>query len=438
MELLEAIKSVVRDFGKDVIAEKRFVYMIADYYSFRDNPAEKRVLSTLVNEGYAARLLKIDSSDDVSIIMNNILNDVSKNFGFRWDLVLNVVSCLMDGLNLESKHLLIEEKSNSFDKEEGVINYQNAPEKYYLKYTIEGKYHKELVVYDASGYYNSEDKSFLILKGSILGYQDLEKDVWLLSNDKLIRKKIIDQYCHLDKPYYVVDTDIKCATPTQAYFIVTGTNQNGMTAWKDSYGKSIFQNLTDNRNNLNQVHSNLSSCQPKEKTKSYTYSEEYILSLYPLLFQDVSYHAHMDFDIFQNKLQMDSEEAFLLFKFLKGMGVYIFNPYSDDYDMDVESVYHLREKYRNYIVRQKLVSIPLTNGNTIKRINLEAIIKRLYKFKNITVDEINSMLSSLENSKELYDILQRLKVIDYKGRSLNPYLTPEAMVDTIITKILYP
>lgn len=40
MELREAINKIVCQFGKKIISEQRFIYMLADYYSFRDNPAE--------------------------------------------------------------------------------------------------------------------------------------------------------------------------------------------------------------------------------------------------------------------------------------------------------------------------------------------------------------------------------------------------------------
>ncbi len=150
----------------------------------------------------------------------------------------------------------------------------------------------------------------------------------------------------------------------------------------------------------------------------------------------------MDFDIFQYKLRMESNEAFQLFRFFKGMGVYVFNVYSDDYDMTVDSKGELRKLYRNYIIQKKVKIISLSNGKTIERNYLEAIIKRLYKYKFISVEGINIEFSSSKRGKEvsseIYQVLRRLKVIDDKGNCLNPYLTPEAMVNYIITKIVYP
>lgn len=103
MELHDAIKTIVDKFGKDIIAERRFVYMIADYYSFRDNPAGKRVLSALVNDGYTARLLNQSESQDISIVANQIVEEVCKNYGFREELVKGVVDYILGGLNFKVK-----------------------------------------------------------------------------------------------------------------------------------------------------------------------------------------------------------------------------------------------------------------------------------------------------------------------------------------------
>jgi hypothetical protein len=110
--------------------------------------------------------------------------------------------------------------------------------------------------------------------------------------------------------------------------------------------------------------------------------------------------------------------------------------------MTVDSKGELRKLYRNYIIQKKVKIISLSNGKTIERNYLEAIIKRLYKYKFISVEGINIEFSSSKRGKEvsseIYQVLRRLKVIDDKGNCLNPYLTPEAMVNYIITKIVYP
>lgn len=297
MELHDAIKAIVDQFGKDILAEKRVINMIADYHSFRDNPAEKIIITAIVNAGYSARLLKIPSGEHVSIIEHQITKDICNNFGFREDLVSAIIECMI----------------------------------------------------------------------SCIGISTPMNNTITTSSDKPLSKSI------------------------------------------------------------------------QANSQILPYSEEYIMSLYPILFENISYHSRMDFDIFQGKLQMESNEAFRLFKFLKGMGVYIFNPYSDNYDIDVDSIDSLRDKYRNYVVQQGMIQIPLSNGELLERKYLVEIIKKLYKYKFISLDNIKSTLSSLndyhESSLELFSVLKQFKVIDEWGRCLNPYMTPEAMVNDIITKI---
>ena len=74
-----------------------------------------------------------------------------------------------------------------------------------------------------------------------MAYQDLDYDEWYLSEDKKRRKTIINLHCHWEKPYFVVDSDIRCETPTLAALVVSGSRLNGAIVWKDSSGKSIYQ-----------------------------------------------------------------------------------------------------------------------------------------------------------------------------------------------------
>ena len=114
MELHEAIKIIVDQFGKDVITERRFLYMLADYYSFRDNPAEKHVISAIVNDGYAQKILNISSQKDITIIESHMSNSVCRNYGFREDIVFNVIRAVEEGIGLpqdnsQKKNLLNDE-----------------------------------------------------------------------------------------------------------------------------------------------------------------------------------------------------------------------------------------------------------------------------------------------------------------------------------------
>lgn len=241
MELNEAVKAIIEAFGKEIIAEKRFVYILADKYSFRDNPAERRVLSVLVNEGYSAQFLNIKPDGNITLLTKQIINELCVNYGYRQELVANAVSSIVKGLNYAYLGPVITdlEAITPYPKEEKCDYKRN---KYYLKASITGLHNKELIVYSASGYYNERDGSFLILKGSLLAYQNFEQG-WLLSKDELFRKRVIDLYCQWKRPHFVVISDIVCKTPNEAILIVIGKRGNGMILWEDSSRKCLYQNL---------------------------------------------------------------------------------------------------------------------------------------------------------------------------------------------------
>ena len=109
--------------------------------------------------------------------------------------------------------------------------------------------------------------------------------------------------------------------------------------------------------------------------------------------------------------------------------------------MEVNSKESLIQLYRNYVEQLGILDISFSNGKTIKRDQLEEIVKMLYVNKYVSVELIDSKLSSIKDHKwlslELYDILKLLKLIGNDGRSLNPCLTPEYMANCIVNHIVF-
>lgn len=116
MKLNESIGTIINLFGKEIITEHRFIYMLADYYSFRDNPAEKNVILALMNDGYCENFLKIENYSDRSLEVNRIISVICKSYGFRQDLVTKVVKCFLYALNYTpiytSKEISLNEELN--------------------------------------------------------------------------------------------------------------------------------------------------------------------------------------------------------------------------------------------------------------------------------------------------------------------------------------
>lgn len=308
MDLYGAIKEIVNKFGKEIIAEKRFFYMIADYYSFRDNPAEKRVLATLVDGGYTARLLKETSDGNKSIVLKQMLDDVCKNFGYRENIVESIVDNLAKGIGYvhpsDNEVSTINSKCENFSKEAKIQNF-NKP---------------------------GEDIQF---RGE--------------------------------------------------------------------------------------------------------YDVEYLIYVFLKVQKFSNYHAHLDIVKFYSLLSLSTEETLRLFAFLKRIGVFKYNSYSQDYDLSVDTVDELKKKYNMYIYRQRGFKVPLPSGILISRGNIENLTRDLVKSRRTSIDIIKRELP-MQNDKsekaatELYYCLQNLKIIDKAGRNVS-YLTPKLMADNIVMEL---
>lgn len=253
MELHKAIKEIIDQFGKEVIAEQRFLYMVADYYSFRDNPAVKRVLTALINGGYTALLLRDKTGSDFFITKDKLVNGVSDYYGFKEELVEDVVISIIEGLGehvrKSNKVYLKEEtffnqsfQTNIVTPNNQAINikqYTIFEKEFYLKSPPVANI-GNFVAYDAKGYYNFENGFFVILKGSLLSVANTGSK-YLLNSGELSRQGILNSHCHFKRPNYVVDKEIKCSSPNEAAFMVTGHSLIGLIVWEDKNGNSIYQ-----------------------------------------------------------------------------------------------------------------------------------------------------------------------------------------------------
>ena len=78
------------------------------------------------------------------------------------------------------------------------------------------------------------------MKGSLLSVGNTGSKS-LLNSSELSRQGILNAHCHYKSPNYVVDKEIKCSSPNEAAFMVTGHSLIGLIAWEDENGNSIYQ-----------------------------------------------------------------------------------------------------------------------------------------------------------------------------------------------------
>ena len=94
--LIDATKTIVATYGKDILTENRFVNILADMYPDRDNPAVFRIIRTLVNEGYCSDLLLCNKDSIQAFVTKSSLVLNQKN-GYDKNLVDSILYSLAVG-----------------------------------------------------------------------------------------------------------------------------------------------------------------------------------------------------------------------------------------------------------------------------------------------------------------------------------------------------
>lgn len=103
---------------------------------------------------------------------------------------------------------------------------------FYLKKEVASRLHPQSI--NASGYYNEDDKSFVVIAGSSVGINRM-RNKW--SKDDL---KYINE-CNA-----ILLNDVVFSSPDAAAFQVVGYATSGLMEWKDTNGVPLhkYYNLT--------------------------------------------------------------------------------------------------------------------------------------------------------------------------------------------------
>lgn len=96
MELHEAIKTIISQFGIDILSDRKFINALQDYYHF-DVPAKKRIVASLIEEGHLTKLTKCG---DVFLEINNISNYEFRTNGFNENLTKDILMEFAKGLGV--------------------------------------------------------------------------------------------------------------------------------------------------------------------------------------------------------------------------------------------------------------------------------------------------------------------------------------------------
>lgn len=94
MKLYEAIEYAINNDGLEVICENRFTNYLADLQAF-ETPAIKRVIATIVHDGYGEKLHNGLAKDSYQLTFNNVSYQLTHTVGFQEEIVQFVLDSLL-------------------------------------------------------------------------------------------------------------------------------------------------------------------------------------------------------------------------------------------------------------------------------------------------------------------------------------------------------
>ena len=105
MKLHESLRKIIRQFGINVLQEKRLMSLLADYKSFDDYPAMKNVMKAVADEGHGKELcrLAMDGSDsDFRSYADDVRKSLMRNGHFKESLAAYAVDSISFALGFKA------------------------------------------------------------------------------------------------------------------------------------------------------------------------------------------------------------------------------------------------------------------------------------------------------------------------------------------------
>ena len=105
MKLHESLRKIIRQFGINVLQEKRLMSLLADYKSFDDYPAMKDVMKAVADEGHGKELcrLAMDGSDsDFRSYADDVRKSLMRNGHFKESLAAYAVDSISFALGFKA------------------------------------------------------------------------------------------------------------------------------------------------------------------------------------------------------------------------------------------------------------------------------------------------------------------------------------------------
>lgn len=126
MKLHDALRKIIRQFGVNVLSEKRLLFILSDFRAFEAYPALKPVFEAIVSNGSGKELMRLSLDDDREGCISyaqNLKKSLSEQRHFREDLADYAADSILYGLGLTDT--VTEPSDHGFDPMEHGISTGN-------------------------------------------------------------------------------------------------------------------------------------------------------------------------------------------------------------------------------------------------------------------------------------------------------------------------
>lgn len=249
------IKNAVDNYGKEIVTERRLVYILSDYGVLKDLRAERRILFDIIDDGYASNILQLSKEKgDASLKICAFISDMHKRYGYQIKKLITVYQWFVEGLGM---------KTIPFDS---ILHYQPDEEKI-AEIVIKGKYKVTDPFSLLSNYRQPEVSIYTEIVNSTEDITPIEIHVQAILNDYGITIEELVSYqtpvmyyitfslssgIRITKLQYLKDKISEALSPIGSRLLVPipGTNRIGVEIPKDKPNEiSFFPALSPNRQN---------------------------------------------------------------------------------------------------------------------------------------------------------------------------------------------
>ena len=103
MKLHESLRKIIRQFGTNVLSEKRLLFILSDFRAFEEYPALKQVFEAIVSTGAGKELMRLSLDDDRAGCISyaqNLKKSLTEQRHFREDLAEYAAGSILFGLGV--------------------------------------------------------------------------------------------------------------------------------------------------------------------------------------------------------------------------------------------------------------------------------------------------------------------------------------------------